>query len=75
MQVFIDREYLIMGFSVVDASLPADWAVTLKLAKAPPVNMICPILKDRTPQDLLLARKWFELLSSRLPGKNSFDTD
>ncbi|KAF8513724.1 hypothetical protein BU17DRAFT_95084 [Hysterangium stoloniferum] len=72
-EVFMDSEYSIMGFSAVHTSLPAYWATTLKLPKTPPVNMILPILKDKMPRDLLLARKWFELLSGRLSDFSTRD--
>lgn len=66
--MFADREFAIMGFSVVDSSLPADWVTKLKLPKTPPVTAIISVLERTPPKDLDTARKWFELLAGRLSG-------
>ena len=66
--MFSDREFAIMGFSVVDSRLPADWVTKLRLLKSPPTGMIVPILEGTPPKDLDIARKWFELLAGHVSG-------
>lgn len=67
-QVFKEQEYAIMGFSVVDQSVPSDWVHKLKLLSAPSVDLIIPILRKSPPRDIATARRWFEILASRLSG-------
>ncbi|KAF8581823.1 hypothetical protein K439DRAFT_1513339 [Ramaria rubella] len=66
LEVFIDREYATMGFSVIDTTLPAEWASKLRLLKSPPTSMIIPLLHETPPKNVSAARSWFQLLAGRL---------
>lgn len=69
--MFTDHEFAVMGFSVVDSRLPAEWVTKLRLLKSPPSNMIIPILEAGPPTDLETAQKWFELLAGHMSGTSA----
>lgn len=66
LQVFLNPECALLGFSLVEPSLRADALAKLQIAKDPPTNLIMPILAQRPPVDDALAQQWFEYLTSRI---------
>ncbi|KIJ33557.1 hypothetical protein M422DRAFT_783144 [Sphaerobolus stellatus SS14] len=73
LEVFTEREYATMGFATVDPQLVADWVTKLKLKPSPPINKILPVLKNSAPRDMTTARRWFELLATRLSDFTTSD--
>ncbi|KIJ32556.1 hypothetical protein M422DRAFT_265572 [Sphaerobolus stellatus SS14] len=66
LEVFTEREYATIVFATVNPQLVADWVTKLKLKPSPPINKILPVLKNAAPRDMTTARKWFEMLATRL---------
>ena len=70
-QLYAVFEWAALGFAVVDPSLPDGAANKLKVNQHPPTSELVTLLERRPPGDDAMARRWFEVLSSRVPGMHS----
>ena len=73
--MFVDPDYTILGFNVVQSGYRDIATDKLKLRKQPPTQQIIALLEKGSPNTEDDARKWFEVLASRIGGMRLFVVD
>jgi len=71
-QLYASPEWAALGFAIADPLLHEGTASKLKLHNHPPTSELVTLLAKLPPGDEETARRWFEVLSGRVPGRFSF---
>ncbi|KAI0046331.1 hypothetical protein FA95DRAFT_1398210 [Auriscalpium vulgare] len=66
-EVFASPEWAALGFAVISPELRDQALAKLKIASHPPTSRLVTLLEKSPPQDESTARRWFEVLSGRIP--------
>ena len=67
--MYVDPEWLALGFAVVDSELPDGAEGKLQLNNRPPPSDLVTLLERSPPRDETTARRWFEILSGCVSGR------
>ncbi|KAI0037007.1 hypothetical protein K488DRAFT_75577 [Vararia minispora EC-137] len=67
LEVYTSSEWSMLGFAVIAPNWKEHASTKFKIREHPPTARLVSALESSPPPDQAMARKWFEILASRIP--------